>query len=464
MPTPESLQHVFHAYDIRGLAPEELDEVFARRLGQGIVSQFRPANVLVGRDMRITSPALEAALIEGLTASGASVTRIGLCSTPMFNVLVGLGNGSYDMGVMVTASHNPGKYNGFKIVRGDASPVGQGSGMEELADAVCAAGEVASGGKQGLVTEDATGLERYIDHILKLAALPTEMPKTKIAIDAGNGMAGTVLPELLKRLPWLEVLPLYFEPDGTFPNHEANPIKTETLTDLVALVKKERCAMGVAFDGDADRIGFVDEEGTPIPGDLATAMLGQEMLRQSPNGLVLFDVRSSRAVSEALAEAGGRPKMCKVGHAFIKRQMREDGAIFAGEVSMHYYFHDLHFVESGDLVLLLVLRRLARERARMSALWKPLKKYAHSGEINFTVADASVVMRRISDAYAPLATSTSDIDGLRYEFRDPARPQADWWLSLRMSNTEPLVRLNVESRDAETTKKRVEEITKLITA
>ncbi|MFH1077764.1 MAG: phosphomannomutase/phosphoglucomutase, partial [Patescibacteria group bacterium] len=450
MTMPESLRHVFHAYDIRGLSPGELDETFARRLGQGISAQFCPTTVLVGRDMRITSPALEAALIEGLTASGANVTRIGLCSTPMFNVLVGLGNGAFDMGVMVTASHNPGIYNGFKIVRGDASPIGQGSGMEELAATVMAGGEMSPGQKMGLITDDTTGLGRYLDHILKLAALPSDMPPTKIAIDAGNGMAGAVLPELMKRLPWLEVLPLYLEPDGTFPNHEANPLKTETLADLEALVKKESCAFGVAFDGDADRIGFVDEEGTPIRGDIATALFSQEILKQFPNGLVLYDVRGSWSVPETIVEAGGRAKACPVGHAFIKRQMRTDGAVFAGEMSMHYYFHDLYFVESGDLAMLLLLRRLARERKPLSALWKPIQKYAHSGEINFKVADAKAVMQRVADAYAPTATSSSDLDGIKYEFRDAAHPEGDWWFSLRMSNTEPLVRLNVESRDEET--------------
>ncbi|MCI0479122.1 phosphomannomutase/phosphoglucomutase, partial [Candidatus Uhrbacteria bacterium] len=204
--------------------------------------------------------------------------------------------------------------------------------------------------------------------------------------------------------------------------------------------------------------------GTPIPGDLGIALLGKEMLRQSPNGLVLYDVRSSRAVPEAIAEAGGRSKMCKVGHAFIKRQMREDGAVFAGEVSMHYYFHDLHFVESGDLVLLLLLRLLAREGKPLSDLWRPLARYAHSGEINFTVADAKATMERVAEAYAPSASSSSDIDGVRFEFRDPGHPEADWWFSLRMSNTEPLVRLNVESRDAETTKRKVEELSASIQA
>lgn len=460
----ESIRNVFHAYDIRGLSPGELDETFARRLGQAILKRFQPKRALVGRDMRVTSPALEAALVKALTEGGADVTRIGLCSTPMFNVLVGLGNGAFDMGVMVTASHNPGKYNGFKLDRGDASPIGQGSGMEDLADAVMSGEEPPAAMKTGDATDDPAALARYVDHILKLAALPADMPKTKIAIDAGNGMAGAVLPELLKRLPWLEVLPLYFEPDGSFPNHEANPLKTETLADLVALVKKEGCAFGVAFDGDADRVGFVDEAGTSIRGDIATALFSQEILKQFPNGLVLYNVCSSWTVPEAVAEAGGRSKMSKVGHAFIKRQMREEGAVFAGEPSMHYYFHDLYFVESGDLALLLLLRRLAREQKSISALCEPLRRYAHSGEINFDVKDKSAPFARVKEAYEAKATKAIDIDGIRFEFRDPAHPEGDWWFNARVSNTEPLVRLNVESRDAETTRKKVEELSALINA
>jgi phosphomannomutase len=460
----ESIRNVFHAYDIRGLSPGELDEAFADRLGKAILMRFQPKRVLVGHDMRTTSPALEAALIKALTDGGADVTRIGLCSTPMFNVLVGLGNGAYDMGVMVTASHNPGKYNGFKLDRGDASPIGQGNGMEDLAEAVMSGEEPPAAAKTGSVTDDATALQRYVDHILKLAALPADMPKMKIAIDAGNGMGGAVLPELLKRLPWLEVLPLYFEPDGSFPNHEANPLKTETLADLSALVQKEGCACGAAFDGDADRIGFVDEKGTAIRGDIATALFSQEILKQFPNGLVLYNICSSWTVPEIVAGAGGRSKMSKVGHAFIKRQMREEGAVFAGEPSMHYYFHDLYFVESGDLALLLLLRRIAREKKTLSELCAPLMRYVHSGEINFTVADKAAAVARVKEAYAAKATSSSDIDGIRYEFREPGHPENDWWFSFRLSNTEPLVRLSVESRDAETTRKHVEEISKLITA
>ncbi|MBU1033080.1 MAG: phosphomannomutase/phosphoglucomutase [Patescibacteria group bacterium] len=457
------IKHVFRAYDIRGLSPGEIDETFAINLGLSLVKQFGPRKVLVGHDMRVTSTALERGLIQGLISGGADVVRIGLCSTPMFNVIVGLGNGEYDFGVMVTASHNPGKYNGFKMVRGDAFPIGQGSGMEELAEAFQNIDEMEfTPSRKGNVIDDPGALQRYVDHILKLAVLPTDMPKFKIAIDAGNGMAGAILPELLSRLPWLEVIPMYFEPDGTFPNHEANPIKTETLNDLRDMVLNENCDLGIAFDGDADRIGLMDENGKSVSGDLAIAIIGQEVLRSSPGGLVLYDVRSSWAAPEAIEQAGGRSKMCPVGHAFIKRQMREEGATFAGELSMHYYFRDLRYVESGDLVMLYILRRLAREKARLSELWKPLAKYFHSGELNFEVDDKEEIIERIKQVYAAEATQVIDIDGIRMEFRYPDNPEQDWWFNLRTSNTESLIRLNLETRSEKLTYEKIKELTELI--
>ena len=456
-----TLATVFKAYDIRGLAPEQIDAKFARRLGATLIATHAPKRVMVGRDMRTTSSVLETALIDGLTSGGAEVVRIGLCSTPMFNVLIGLGNGSFDLGVMITASHNPGKYNGFKISLGDCTPVGEGSGMEQIRDAFLADAPAAST-KKGSVTDDPTALDRYLDHIVLLAKLPSEMPKMKIAIDAGNGMAGSVLPRLLQRLPWIEAVSLYFDPDGSFPNHEANPIKLETLADVIRVVNDDACALGVAFDGDADRVGFIDETGTPIPGDLLTALFAQEMLRDTPGGLIAYDVRSSWTVPEAVAEAGGRSEMCKVGHANIKKLMKERGGLFSGELSMHFYFSQLWNCESGDLGMLLLLRRMAREKQTLSALWSGLKRYAHSPEINFDVKDKNALIRKIEDAYAKRASSVSHIDGIRVEFRDATHPESDWWFSIRASNTEPLLRLNVEARTAAEMDKHVQELTTMI--
>lgn len=460
-----TIASVFKAYDIRGLAPEQLNAAFALRLGKALAAHFGPKRVLVGRDMRTTSFPLESALIEGLTSSGVEVVRIGLCSTPMFYVLTGMAQSTkpFDMGIMVTASHNPSKYNGFKIIRGDCLPVGQGSGMEELRDAFLS-GKETKADHAGTVADDPDALERYISKVLDTAKLPQAMPHMKVAIDAGNGMAGAILPRLLSRLPWLEVLPLYFDPDGTFPNHEANPLKVETLNELVLKVRNESCVLGVAFDGDADRIGFVDEEGVPIPGDLMTAFLAKEILKENKGAKILLDVRASWAAQEEIREADGVFELCRVGHALIKKQMRESGAIFAGELSLHMYFHDLWNVECGDLAMLLLLRRLASTGRSMSELMAPLRRYANSGEMNFEIADKAAVLSRLKEKYSAGASLVSELDGLRIELRDEKNPRADWWFSVRASNTEPLLRLVVEARDVSVLNDRVAELRGLIQA
>ncbi len=460
--TERPVAHVFKAYDIRGLSPEEIDSAFARRLGRAIIKTFGPKRVLVGRDMRTTSFPLESALIEGLTAGGADVVRIGMCSTPSFNVLIGLANGAFDLGVMVTASHNPGKYNGFKLTRGNCLPIGQGNGMEELQAAYDKDEEVEAEAT-GKVSDDLGAMDRYIDHVLSLADVG-EMPRMRVAIDAGNGMGGAVLPKLLAKLPWLDAVPLYFEPDGTFPNHEANPLKVETLRDLTRAVKENKCALGVAFDGDADRVGFEDETGEPVPGDILTAFFATELLKRDPGGKVLYDIRSSWSVPEAVAAAGGVSEPSKVGHANIKKAMRGNGAIFAGELSMHFYFKDVWNCESGDLAMLLLLKAVAASGKSFSALWKPLRKYAHSEEINFEVEDKAGVIARLTEAYKPKSSSFSDLDGIRIEFRDPAAPATDWWFNVRASNTEPLLRLNVEAADDKSLKLRIDEVSRAIQA
>lgn len=433
------LAKVFKAYDIRGLAPGELDAAFASRLGQVLVAEFKPKRVLVGRDMRVTSPDLEAALVDGLTGQGVSVTRIGLCSTPMFNVSVGLGAGTYDLGVMVTASHNPGKYNGFKLERGDLSPIGQGSGMEAIRDRFLSDAAFSSAATKGTVTDDPNALKAYLEKIFSLVDV-SKVPPMKIAVDAGNGMNGLIMPELAKRLPQCTFFALYWDPDGSFPHHEANPLKSETLEDLRRLVGSTQSQLGVAYDGDGDRVGFMDELGEPIPGDLMTALLAEALLQTAPGSKILYDLRSSWATRNAISAAGGTPVMTKVGHAFIKHQMREEGGLFGGEVSMHYYFKDLWSAESTDLCLLLLLRLLATTGKPLSQLWKPLKTYAKTEEINSDVADKDAVLRRIYETYASSASAVTKIDGVRMEFGPN-----EWWFSVRASNTEPLLRLIVEA-------------------
>lgn len=445
---------VFKAYDIRGLSPGEIDANFAFTLGKILASRYHPKRVLVGRDMRLTSSDLEKALIEGLGLSGTEIVCIGLCSTPMFNVLIHLAQGAFDFGVMVTASHNPGKYNGFKITLGDGKPVGQGSGMEEIRDAYLE--EVKSGAakispwreeasKDFRISDDSQALSRYVEYIIALAKLPAEMPKVKIAIDAGNGMAGAVLPTLLQKLPWLDVVMLYGDPDGNFPHHEANPLKEETLKDLQTTVIREKCVLGVAFDGDADRIGFVDEKGSIVQGDLVTALLAQELLREFPGSKVHADVRSSWSVEEVVKESGGVFSMCRVGHAMIKQLMRQTQAVFAGELSMHFYFRELGNFESGDYVLLLILRQLVRTGKSFSELIAPLCRYAKSAEINFEVVDPQRTIQALKEVYSIQASSVIELDGIRCEFRAGKDRTSDWWFNVRASNTEPLVRLNLEA-------------------
>jgi phosphomannomutase len=443
----QSLAPVFKAYDIRGLSPEQVDGDFAHRFGRVLAEIYHPKRVCVGRDMRSTSSELERALVEGLTEGGADVALIGLCTTPVFNAAMGLANGAYDLGVMVTASHNPGVYNGFKMTDKDVLPIGQGSGMEEIRDRFLSDAPFNESAKRGVVTEDPNAINAYLDKVFSAVDVSAIKPM-KIAIDAGNGMAGVVLPELARRLPQIEILPLYWDPDGNFPNHEANPIKSETLADLSALVKKEGCALGVAYDGDCDRVGFVDENGVQIQGDILAAILARAVLAKAQGSRILYDLRSSWSTPEAIREAGGDPAMCRVGHAFIKRRMREENAVFSGELSMHFYFKETWGAESGDLALLEILSMLSSSGRPLSAVVAPYQKYFKTPEINSEVPDADAVLRRIDEAYAGSASSRADIDGIRFEFNvasDGTKGPDAWWFSVRKSNTEPLVRLVLEA-------------------
>jgi phosphomannomutase len=458
------LPSLFKSYDIRGLAPQEIDASFAHRLGETLANTYKPKHVLIGHDMRTTSPELEASLIDGFTSQGIHVTRIGLCSTPMFYFAVGEGAGRFDLGVMVTASHNPAKYNGFKMVKGDVQPIGQGSGMEEIRDAACGSNSYPPSEKRGDVQTDTDVKKRYLDRVFQLADLPANLPTWSVAIDAGNGMNGHTMPDFAKRLPSLNILPLYWDLDGSFPNHEANPLNTDTLKDLQKSVRENACAFGIAFDGDGDRVGFVDEEGTPIPGDMLTALFAQELLREKKSGRVLYDLRSSWSTAEAIRKNGGDPGMCRVGHAHIKRQMRAEHAIFAGELSMHFYFADMWYAEASDYAALLLLKILAREEKPLSKLWRPLQTYAHSGEINFHVKDQATILKTLDETYTKTASEKSLLDGLRFEFCDQSQPEHDWWFNVRASNTEPVLRLNLEARTREEMEKRREELKKIIEA
>jgi len=441
---------IFKAYDIRGLSPGELGAAEAGRIGASLAQLHRPKNVVVGRDMRVTSIELEESLIDGLNSQGVNVVRVGLCTTPMFNFAVAESNGAFDMGIMVTASHNPAKYNGLKIAKSDNTSIGQGSGMEELRDLACSDEPLPQSNDRGTVSDDNGLLERYVDAIWSKSKLDGGLEEWHIAIDAGNGMEGLVLPKLQKKLD-AHMHDLYWKLDGNFPNHEANPVKVETLEDLKEEVLSKGCAFGAAFDGDGDRVGFVDEKGEAIPGDILTALFAKAILAEKKGAKVLYDLRSSKSVKEVIEEAGGSAEMCKVGHAGIKRQMRETGAVFAGELSMHFYFSEFANCEASDYAMLLLIRLMLAEGKPLSAIWKPLVRYSHSGEINFEVNDTKKALSLVEEQFSAGAIDVSHLDGVRIDL-------GDWWFSLRASNTEPLIRLNLEANDEATMKAKVEEV------
>ncbi len=459
----QAIFSAFKAYDVRSTSPDPLNADFAAKLGDSIIRTLAPKRVMVGRDMRLTSPELEAALVRVLIAHHIEVVRIGLCSTPMFNVLLGLANPKFDLGVMITASHNPGIYNGFKLTRGDCLPYGLGNGLEIIRDAMAdSVPEYASEKIENSDMTDESALQRYADHVVALAHLPEKMPEMRVVIDAGNGMGGYVLPKILEKCPWIKAECLFMEPDGNFPNHEANPLKEETLEALKNKVREIGAVCGIAFDGDADRVGFVDEKGEQIRGDLLTALFASLELRGRSEGLVLSDTRASWTVAEKVKAAGGKMDWCKVGHANIKKTMRETGAVFAGELSMHFYFGNLWNVESGDYAMLVLLKELAASGKKLSQLRTELMHYSHSGEINFEVKDTKSVLQKVKDGYAAKATHVMDLDGIRCEFGNPATDTQAWWFSVRTSNTEPLVRLCLEATTKELMEQKVRELSDLI--
>jgi phosphomannomutase len=427
---------IFKAYDIRGVVPDELDAAAARRIGRATARFLRTPRIAIGRDARRSSPELFEALLGGVVDEGVSVVDLGLVCTPMLYFAVEqLGAGG---GIMLTASHNPAQYNGFKLCREHAIPIGEASGLKQIERL---AGSIASeppAPRRGSV-ERADVREAYTSHVLRVGGFT---PRLKVAIDCGNGMAGVGLAPLLERLP-LEVTRLYFEPDGSFPNHEADPLKLENLRDLCEAVRRSRADFGVAFDGDADRAVFVDDQAQPIPSDLLTALLAKRQLRRHPGGRVLYDLRSSRVTAEEISAAGGVPEMCRVGHSFVKARMREAGAIFAGELSGHMYFRfsETLVADDGIAAFVAVLDVLGEEKRPLSQLIAPLRRYAASGEINRKVKDIPRVLAAIEAEHAG-APEISHLDGLRVAY-------PDWWFNLRPSNTEPVLRLNLEAATPE---------------
>jgi len=427
---------IFKAYDIRGVVPDELDASAARRIGRAAARFLRTSRIAIGRDARRSSPELFEALIAGVTAEGAAVVDLGLVCTPMLYFAVEhLGTGG---GIMLTASHNPAQYNGFKLCREHAIPIGEASGLKEierLAGGILLEPPAARPG----TIERADVRDAYVDHVLTVGQA---RPSLRVVIDCGNGMAATGLEPLLERLS-LDVTRLYFEPDGSFPNHEADPLKLENLRDVCEAVRRTRADFGVAFDGDADRAIFVDDAAQPISSDLVTALLARRQLRRRPGGRVLYDLRSSRVTAEEILAAGGVPEMCRVGHSFVKARMREVDAIFAGELSGHMYFRfsETLVADDGIAAFVAMLDLLGEERRPLSQLVAPLRRYSASGEINRRVKDIPRVLAAIEAEHAG-APEISHLDGLLVAY-------PDWWFNLRPSNTEPVLRLNLEAATPE---------------
>jgi phosphomannomutase len=420
---------IFKAYDIRGTYPDQVGEKIAHDIGAALVQFLNVRNIVVGRDMRESSPSVAGALIEGITEQGADVLEIGMCTTPMNYFAIG--KFEQGGGVMVTASHNPAKYNGFKISREKAIPLSYETGIGELEKRV-AAGVKASGGKKGSVThKDVT--EDYKKHILSFAE---NIRPLKMVVDAGNGMVGPFFTKIFADIP-VQYTPLYFEPDGTFPNHEANPLKLENMRDLQKRVVEEGADVGVAFDGDGDRSAYVDENGNIVPSDILTALIAREILSRERGAGILYDLRSSWVVREEIEKGGGVPYEERVGHAYMKATMREHGCAFGGELSGHYYFRDNYYADSGMIALVKVLNVLSAEGRPFSEVVRPLQRYFATGEINFEVEDKDGKMAEIGKVFSD--GEVSHLDGISVKYKD-------WWFNVRKSNTEPVLRLNLEGR------------------
>ncbi|OGC93256.1 MAG: phosphomannomutase/phosphoglucomutase [candidate division Zixibacteria bacterium RBG_16_53_22] len=429
---------IFKAYDIRGIYPEQLNEETAYAIGLGVANVLKARNAVVGRDMRLSSPALAKALVSGLTAGGADVTDIGLISTD--GLYFAVGKYDFECGVMVTASHNPPRYNGMKVCERRAVPL---SGDGKLAEvrALIENDGLVKAAKPGRVVEMDI-LTDYVAHALGFVDVARIKP-FKIVVDAGNGMAGMIMPEVFARLK-CELVPLYFELDGTFPNHPASPIEPENVADLKRKILEVGADLGAAFDGDADRVFLLDEKGRTLGGDMVTALVAKALLKKHPGETIIYNLICSKAVPELVTKLGGRAVRTRVGHALIKPIMREHNAIFGGEHSGHFYFRDNWFADSGLIAFLVCLELISEANAPLSEQVATFDHYVRSGEINSEVADNQAKLREVERAFSD--GKIDKVDGLTVEYKD-------WWFNLRPSNTEPLLRLNVEARDEELLRK-----------
>ncbi len=443
---------IFKAYDVRGLYPGEITEDVFQQLGRAFAAYLGPGRYAVMRDMRLSSPSLAAAFIDGARTQGANVIDYGLAGTDMMYFAVAADG--LDGGAEITASHNPKQYNGCKLVRKDAFPLSGDAGIKEMKDMLLAGRLPAPAATRGAL-DHGDIMDRYVEHVMSFIDERVIRP-FNVVLDAGSGVAGMVAPRLFDRLP-CRTTRLCFEVDGTFPNHEANPLIDENRRDITERVITERADAGIAWDGDADRCFFLDGTGEFIAGDFITALLAESFLMKQPGATIIYDVRASYAVKDVVARYGGRVLMNRVGHAFIKRRMREEDAIFGGEVTGHYYFRDNFYADNGFIPALLMLELMSQKGQSLRDLLKPLReKYFISGEINTKVPSMAVVdekIERLAREYAH--GNVYRLDGISVEFDD-------WHFNVRPSNTEPLLRLNLEGLTPEVMERRRDEVLGII--
>ncbi|MBV8078985.1 MAG: phosphomannomutase/phosphoglucomutase [Actinobacteria bacterium] len=441
----------FKAYDVRGIYPADLDEEGAYAVGRAYVEQFEPRRIAVGRDMRLSAPAMAAAVVAGAADGGADVVDLGMVGTEM--VYFAVGEIGLDGGIAVTASHNPRDYTGMKIVRRGALPVGSESGLIEIRDRALRA-EWRDATRGSVATEDIW--DRFVERVLSFVDVDAIRP-LRVVVDAANGMAGVMLPPVLARLPQVEAMRCNFEPDGSFPNHEPNPLLPENRKFIIRATREAGADFGVAYDGDADRCFFVDDTGEFVPGDFTTALFAETILQKEPGGKVIYDVRASWAVPEAIERAGGTPLVNRVGHSFIKQRMRDEGAVFGGEVSAHYYFRDFSQADSGVVPFLLMLELVSRRGRKLSEILAPLRsRYFLTGEINTPVPDVALKLQQLKEHFG-VEGRVTHLDGISVD-------AAEWHMNVRPSNTEPLLRLNLEARSQELMERKRDEVLALIRA
>ena len=435
--TTDTLKSVIKAYDIRGVVGETIDEDFVRTAGAAFASILRgegEGRIAVGHDMRPSSPALSEAFAEGAASQGVNVTLLGLTSTDELYFVAGTQRCA---GAMFTASHNPAKYNGIKLCRAGAAPVSTDTGLSDIAR-MLVEGVPEYAGEPGVV-EKHDALDEYATYLRELVPVPTRR-KLVVAVDAANGMAGMTVPAVLGELSNVDIRPLYFDLDGTFPNHEANPLDPENLVDLQRFTVEQGADIGLAFDGDADRCFVVDERGEAVSPSAITALIASRVLADNPGATVIHNLITSKTVPEVIEEQGGKAVRTRVGHSYIKAQMAEHSALFGGEHSAHYYFAEFFNADSGLVAALHVLAALAEQDAPLSEMMVAYDRYAASGEINSEVADQAAATQRVVDAFRDRADSVDTLDGVTVQLRDSKA-----WFNVRASNTEPLLRLNAEA-------------------